>query len=371
MTHICLISGQLAPNLLSVLKLEPKSVVLVHTEATKKQADHFGGIIQKRYGVQEVIKKEVLPFNPLAIREAAEDLVRDLQGIQIMLNYTGGTKPMAIEFVRTLEAQDAALMYADTQQECFWLTKNGEVTKIPFNFRFSLQSLIDLKEVTIKSQADGRMIREMEPLTEFLFQEKTSGRKTPVIELCDRAVHFRVKQKSINHWRPGVQNSPLNVKIRSTDKISVALNGKPFPQKKKTFWLEYFSGGWFEQWCYSVLNHSGFFDDIHCNIKIKPESQTHPDHLKNEIDVAAIANGIPLFVECKTGNIDQKSITNLKAVRDFYGPKYSQGILVSLKPQQNEVLREKISDYGLGLAEGPENLKEKIIEISEQMIVKV
>ena len=373
MTLICLVSGQLAPNLLSVLHFKPDEVVLVCTSDSRDLAERFKDLLISKYQFESVHISETNPFHLSEIQESAVKLAEQFKARKMILNYTGGTKPMSVGFVNVFSKLGTDLLYTDSQQECFWLSKNNEVLEIPFDFRFNLQTMFELKDVVIKSQADVRVLENMKSFTDFIFQEKQKEKESLIYEVFDNAVKVRINRKNLATWNPDLQFSGFEIKTISDQKISVTWNEETFIQKKKNFWLEYFSGGWFEQWCYMVLNDSGDFDDVQCNIKIRPNTNSHPKGLKNEIDVAAISNGRPLFVECKTGNIDQKSITNLKAVMDYYGPKYSQGILISLWPlrRNQEVLREKLSDYNISLIEGPDMLEEKLIEISNEIILKL
>jgi len=371
MTLICLISGQLAPNLLSVLQIMPDSVWLVHTADTKSNAEHFRALLQADYSIAGVDMHEVHPFDPVQIRREATWLAEKRESSEAVLNYTAGTKPMAVEFVRVFEQAGASILYVDTQDEIFWLSKNGETARIPFNFRFRLNTFFNLKEMAIKTETHDNVIAELSDLTELIFQERIKKINSELQLFVNNAIKHRVQKENLDYWRPKLSYQEIHIQNESDTRVKVSWNGKPIALKKKIPWFEYFSGGWFEFWCYSVLKNSGYFDDVRCNIKILPAGKSKPENLKNELDVVAIANAVPLYMECKSGNLDQKSITNLDAVRNYYGPKYSQGLLVSLRPVTDNVLREKINDYNLGLVEGPENIKEKILDFATETMVRL
>lgn len=373
MTLICLISGQLTPNLLSVIELKPVSVILVHTLDTIENAKSFSGLIQNRYSVQNVDLIEVPPFNASAILEKAESLAKSLDTKStITLNYTGGTKPMSIQFVRVFEDLGARLLYVDTQQECFWWTEKNNTTKEEFDFRFPITTLFDLRNVSIRSQTDKNNIESLKELTEFMIQQKAKLKSPKMNAFIKEAVNVQIKNRPLDKWNPKVKLDSLQIEPvpHKSDKINVYWRNELLTYKNKSFWLDYFTGGWFEHWTFLILSETEIYDDIRCNLTIKPNETETKGSIKNEIDVAAIYNAIPIFFECKTGRVDQKSITNLKAIVDEYGPKYSVGVIVSFYPIKDSVIKEKINDYNFKLIEGADQLTQKLQSLHEEVVVR-
>ena len=372
MTLICLISGQLAPNLFSVIHLKPTQVILIHTLDTYREALHFKDILSQRYGIQHIQLKETKPFNPNQIIQDADELRRELCGQKTILNYTAGTKPMAIQFVRVFEETDAKLLYVDTQQECFWWSQGDNTYSEPFDFHFGLPTLFDLENVSIRAQEDKNTIADLASLTNLLFNARKQDSNNQFRAFIKNAVSVRVNNHSLYQWNPSIRYKQVQIQPKhdNPEALMVRWNEEPFEYKNKAFWLTYFTGGWFEQWTYTVLDQLGIYDDVRCNLTIWPNQTEDTDKIKSEIDVAAICNTIPVFLECKTGRVNQKSVTNLKSMVDKYGPRYSEGAIVSFYPVTDAVIREKIEDYGLLLIEGPENLKSQLHTIHEEILIK-
>lgn len=372
MTLICLISGQLAPNLLSVIHFNPTQVILVHTEETYEYAVRFQDLLSNSYQIPHIKKWQTRPFDPEKIQERALALKETLAGQEILLNYTGGTKPMAIQFVRLFEQAGAQLLYVDTQQECFWLTKEKETKEQPFDFHFGLPTLFNLQKVDLRAQKDENEIEQLSELSDFLLNERRENTFDELTNIIKAAVSARTENKNISSWNPMVSAGPLTIETpqKYGQNIQVSWRGRKYPQKNKSFWLDYFTGGWFEQWTFRIMKEIDVYDDVRCNVTIRPNEMTGNNDIKNEIDVAAICNTIPVFLECKTGRVDQKSITNLKSMVDEYGPTYSEGVLVCFYPLHDNVLREKVKDYNLMLIEGPKNLKTQLERIHEEMVVR-
>ena len=169
-TLITLISGQLAPNLYSVLHLKPEKVILVHTKDTRGEAEHFKELVLKRYGVQSAELYECSPYDPEKLQNQATYLCEKLNGENnLILNYTGGTKPMSIHFYQVFKNRGAGLIYVDTQQETFWWTRNGHNEKEDVNIQLDLPALFLLKQASLRANTDKNQILALKNLTDFFF----------------------------------------------------------------------------------------------------------------------------------------------------------------------------------------------------------
>ena len=99
--HICLISGQPTPNLVPALSPDmcPKKVIMLVTREMKEQAGYLKNVLRS-HGVltdEETIENA---YDIGAIQKQIEELIGKLrqekEAPSIVLNLTGGTKPMAI-----------------------------------------------------------------------------------------------------------------------------------------------------------------------------------------------------------------------------------------------------------------------------------
>lgn len=398
MTLITLVSGQLSPNFFSVRLLSPSRLVLVHTIDTSDEADLLAEVAQRKpeYGVSECMKAETAPFHPGKIRSAAQQLLARLteEGVmpsEIVLNYTGGTKPMAIQFVEVFREAGAQLLYIDTQQETCWWTVGGELQEKPLTLKLDIPELLALRQTEMPDQTDKTMIQGLEKLSGWLFDIKKQTVKgspaahSALLKWLKTAGHTQgtlpkyghERSKALESWIPDFSAGPdyalqLAPVQKSALQMQVRFGNQPFSYKKKEFWLSYFVGGWFEFWVYQQLEQTGAYDDIRCNVRMKISAAAagKQQQVKNEVDVLAVKNGTPVFVECKSGVVTQKSITNLKIMSDTYGGRYSEAVLVSLYPVSNPVLKEKIEENGILLLDKAENLPEELARLHEYMLVK-
>ena len=385
MTLICLISGQLMPNLFSVILLKPKEVVLVHTEDSKNEALFFSDFIKKqKYSVEKTQLVEVEPFNQIAIGLSANKLLTELvnsnQDIEnCTLNYTAGTKPMSIGFVNVFKDAGVKLLYIDTQEEICWWTRGTKIEQEPLKVKLNVPELFSLARGAILGQEQESNIQTLMGLTNYFF-EKRKDKKFWTTEMgkwvanCVRLqqeLSSRNRSEKLSTWKNEYKDESFSVDVDITKQthMNVSYNGLEYPFKRKEFWLNYFTGGWFEHYVYTVLKNTNAYDDIRCNIRLKTNDEDDPQ-LKNEIDVVAVKNGIPVFFECKTGMVDQNSITKLKTVSEIYGGRYCEAVLVSFNEITAPAIIEKMHDYGIQLISEATEIEKKLDSIHEFMAVK-
>lgn len=365
---ICLIGGQQAPNLFSVLRCSPERIILVHTEDSRDEADRLRSFLKSRQ-VEQIQLFKVDPYHPRLIHQAAEQLKQQLGSREIILNYTGGTKPIAIGFYEVFRSNQ--LVYVDTQTETFWWGEADRLKEEPIDLKPDLPELLHLEGADIRSVEDHNRLLEFKDLTEYLYRVRRDNLEAnEKLKLFNQhAVAARVENDP-HSWKPDYDDGRLRVQEIDPQKIEVSFDGHRFEMKKKDSWLTYFTGGWFEQWVYHRLYDTGEYDDVRCNITFRSENTSRDGlNTKNEIDVAAIRNGIPVFVECKTGGVQQSHITNLYAVKQHYGSTYTLPVMVMLQPRVDRVLQEKMRDYGIRLIRGGDNLETEFDQLHDEIVI--
>lgn len=382
MVLIQIIGGQPAPNLLAFLQLKPSHLVLIHTQDSVKQAMDFRGLLLTEYGLSEgaVHLRDFPATNPSQIQQKAEALAAELSsnGESCCLNYTGGPKPLALQLYLAFKDAGADLLYVDTQEERMWRTAGIKHTEIPFSFQLRVKDVLYLKGAGFQGVSDQRVIAQRLPLCRWLAENRETNE---VKSLLSEAAAFRsAPVYKTPDWRPRLESGLLSVFVNDENPthLEVRFGNELFPQKKRSYWAEVFAGGWLEDLVCSWLSDTGEYDDVQANVKIRPDSGAEKkrgskmrDAVKNEIDVMAVKNAVPLFAECKAGRVDQKAITNLFSIMETYGPRYRQGALISWYPVTDPVLLEKIRDYGISLIEGPEKLEKQVKALWQNIVVRV
>jgi hypothetical protein len=114
--HVCLISAQLAPNLLPLLDktLAPKqkSVIMVVTKEMKNNADALTNVI-KKYGIKEIERVQIDDqYDYENIQSAIDKCISKYdKNLQLVLNLTGGTKIMTIASLLVFSLHSRPIFY--------------------------------------------------------------------------------------------------------------------------------------------------------------------------------------------------------------------------------------------------------------------
>lgn len=358
------------PNLLSLYQFPADHIVLVHSRDTLEQAKHFASFLSGNSAFSEPELVEADAFDPGKIMNAALILRNRFGSEPVYLNYTGGTKQQSVLFFRLFSETNTRLIYTDTQQNCFWVISEGKVEKVPLTVVVRFSDLFRLLDYEQMECTEKEVLSELAELSLYIMQQKKKGRGFLLKPLLDGAVTARRIGASLKKWSPAFATNEFSIRTRQ-EQVECRWKGKRLSGVSKQFWMEYLSGGWFEFACYEILQQSGLFQDLICNLKIKPALESSKEKVQNEIDIAGISGSVPFFFECKSGITDQKSITNLKAMRDRYGPSHSHSVLISYWPLSDDVLKAKLNDYHIDLVEGPADLAENIINVCKKKSIKI
>ncbi|WP_243389205.1 Card1-like endonuclease domain-containing protein [Conservatibacter flavescens] len=126
--HVCLISGQAAPNLLPILdnKFKPKKAIFLVSPQMKNQANYLEKVFkEKGVSVSQEQITDIFNFGEmsdylLSLFEKYEE-----PSISIALNVTGGTKLLAIAAQNTFELIGKPVFYVDTDENrIVFISKN-------------------------------------------------------------------------------------------------------------------------------------------------------------------------------------------------------------------------------------------------------
>jgi hypothetical protein len=360
-TLLSLVGKEVAPTVYSLILHKPDALILLHSSDTETEASLLKELSTEKYGVS---KCDLISIEPFALDQTESDLKAVFEKYPEIdvVNITGGTKPMALFSFLAATERSVLCEYFDSQNQFVYQRTQGKTTKSEIQIEMRVDDILALKGIDF-TYAEAWMIKEYRSLTDFMVEAVFNGDKE-VATIRSEAKKCIENEKI---WQPTNLNAKelfINHEMQDKQvKINVTYNGKKFKFDNPFFWAQYFAGTWFEFWVYKILKKSNSFFDVKSNIKIKPNiysEPVHPKAIKNEIDVCAVANGIPIFIECKAGVVIQDDVNKLKAVRDTYGPKYSLAVLATFQTNLNPIVLEKCSDFGIRVISGRENLEREL-----------
>lgn len=336
-TLVCLVSKQLPPNYLAALHVRPSRAVLCYTRDSSRERKALERAF-KGIGIPVVATRQIDAFDIEEDRKAAEALLaRDDLGPDPVLNYTAGTKQMSIAFHEAWRAAGKRSLYFDTQNERVWWATGDGYRSEPFSGRIGLRDYFVLDGHEIVQEDPAQAIVQREPLAAWILEQHRLALphgQAPVRKLLTDAARYN---KDRSRW-PGGEVPGIRVHVTSRGAQVDYEGGRlDLPVSLVT---SFFAGGWLEDFVFSAVLRSRRFDEVKARVSLRPlQRDANSGAPSNELDVAAIRNGTPYFVECKAGNVLQSDVNKIDAVARIYGFKYAQPFLVALWPPTAQMHR--------------------------------
>ncbi len=109
---VCLVSRQAMANVIPVLELKPDKVILLITEEEKGVAVNIKKVFEQHSILTEIYSQKIDAYNLELMKNVCMDVIRKNYG-DIILNITGGTKPMAVAAYEIFKSADKKVIYHD------------------------------------------------------------------------------------------------------------------------------------------------------------------------------------------------------------------------------------------------------------------
>ena len=341
-TQICILSGQVDPNLLPILdgKTRPKKVIVLVSEEMKRNVDSFTSAIDALVDWEIVNVPDAYDIE--AIENQLIDICADLDTDDLVVNITGGTKPMSIAAFTVCTQQQIPCFYIDTNNIVQLFAPNPTtsgflVTKSHFEAKLNekqfLKHYLQAHDFSlVDNDDDYGFIKESE--FEDFISKVLTGDMSAAIKFLNYAAsvakdnylaaevkkHQDVKTnliletlESLNWIKvyPSHDSSLLNIQF-SNEKIRRFLNG---------IWLEIY----IERQLKAVLPSVRIYRGL--------KAQSHK--FRNELDIVFFYDNKVYIIEAKTldfeiaGNEKQDVINKLSTVKKNFGGLNARAALVS------------------------------------------
>lgn len=332
--HYCIVSEQPIPNLTAALdsRLRADALVLLTSEQMTGCAETLVGVA-RRHGVECRIV-------PLSNRLDLEAVARDVEvtldkeiSIDVVLNATGGQKPMSIAAYEVFRSRALPAFYVETNNSVTWLPpKNGRIEELETHL--TIEDYLEaygarVETISRASFTDGRIERLLvERRAEFL---DALGFINGLARQAKGSLTARLDGK-VSGARKYLLQSMRDAGLLKWDSLEGLVS---FPDEQSR---SYVVGGWLEHHVFRVVNeHRSTWNaaDTAFGVKVarSGESQT-----LNELDVLVLAHNHLFLVECKTlrpiGARDEEdeiiqALYKLHAVRRVISGLASRAMLVS------------------------------------------
>ncbi len=371
--HVCLLSGQLLPNLIPVLMERPSRVYLaVSREMQQSGRDKRMKRILRKEGIEVRLRPRAPSTGFEAIRDFATKLANELisaeSGNLIVLNATGGTKLLSMGFVEifraSLEGYPLRVIYTDTEHRMIeTLVPRGQAP-VPMRGVLDADSYLAAQGMNLISAASDRnqwrkdtQIRAS--LTTFLAEN--CAQLGGFFGTINGMVHGETAVLSANGEQlicAGQQfrNKPQGLWRRALTHIAdmglVNWDGAQSIRFESVGAAHYLGGRWLEEYAW-LSAQAARLQDARCAAEGRWESHDGPDAPTNEFDLLAVHDNRILIIECKTGTkgaSEQAVATRLESLKRNAGGLFGASLLVSARGLASSMKR-RCESLGIAIIE--------------------
>ncbi|HBE44123.1 MAG TPA: hypothetical protein DDW17_01395 [Deltaproteobacteria bacterium] len=313
--HVCLVSDQTIPNILSIYHFKPDSVLFIttkdmegkgKTQAILDTLKHLGFDYENRHKRVEVAEDSILDCH-----NKIGATVQEHDDAEYSVNLTNGTKIMSIAAYDFFKDYGSKMIYIPIDKNEFItpFPKKAHIKPEPLNLRLS---------VTQYLSAYGLKVSNLEKLERN--RKEAIDRK----ELSRWIVMHYEDIKDLLVWLGGIlrkhRDNKKDYLLRGDfegsthaeneliKRLNIQHSGKTLSKLMSRSEIRYITGGWLEEFCFCELceHLKKNIDDIQLGLKLKSNKG-----VENEFDVMFTKGNALYFVECKTleqQNLDYRDI---------------------------------------------------------------
>ncbi|MEW5762651.1 MAG: DUF1887 family CARF protein [Bacillota bacterium] len=276
-----------------------------------------------------------------AVGRAAADLVG--RGLEPVVNFTGGTKCMAVgAYLAAVEAGCAGL-YVDTENErLLWYHPDGRMVSEPFALqRVDVPLYLKAYGLTVSQHGHPERARRLAPLLDLILA--FWPRCVPRLEEWTQEVKENKKNAVLRLVEgPGLFEERFLGSLAENGLLERTANGF----RPTDGGVRFLTGEWLELLVYHLLRRrpggrERGFDHVWWQVKLAG--------VENELDVAATGRGRLVVIECKSGDPGgQDTLNRLQALRHRLGL-FARLCFVTSRPADGVpgAFRERAREYGI------------------------
>ena len=314
---VVLVSEQTIPNVVYLKNLRDfgegfDKVLYITTKGMEEKGKCE--VIQKAVGGDFDSEKVRVNQNMLFdVKEQLNEFFKDKKFDKIFVNITGGNKIMSLAtymFFNDYKNGDVEIFYLPIGSKGFKrikpLDSSGKALDVPFEVKLTVDKYFEALGVEVEKIGKPVNLELSKKLYSMYFEKKCI-----FSDLTDILRKYRKKDGNKEFRKP--RNMEDVKKVRCLLSV-LGLEPDKFDFFKDRTYIDYFSGGWFEEYVYDKIKSlkGKYIDDVKLNIKLLEKSREVGDEpeVKNELDVVFIANNSLHVIECKSGNLANQDWTN-------------------------------------------------------------
>ncbi|WP_305908195.1 DUF1887 family CARF protein [Methylomarinum sp. Ch1-1] len=344
-THLVLISAQSVPNITPILdeRFRPDRVVMLVSPDMRARADDLERIYQPRgVKVQRWFVDDA--WDVEHIRNRVMELLTEYEQDDIVLNATGGTKPMSIAAYEVFRTFDKAIFYVHPEADRLIWMHPGDRDTVDLADKIKIKEYLQsYGAVAVDSyqggvsaelrELAGQLARNIEVFSDALgslnfYAAKADNREclSPEVKMDGR--HDFWKLIDLFEHAGLADKQGCRLRFRDEDARFIA------------------NGGWLESYAYACclnIKKSRNLQDVGQSVVVEKAN-----NVKNELDVALLKDNRLHILECKTSQLSAKSpggpkadqmLYKLGSIRDNLAGLQARSMLVSANPLKDAHLQ--------------------------------
>ncbi len=313
--HVAIVSDQVLANLIPALMEKPDAVWLMSSSAMSSRGmDARLARLLKEAGIAVRIRTSAPEVGMRGIHvfatTVADELMEKHADAEIILNATGGTKPMSLGFIEVFRGIATRIIYTDTRHRQIDVLPQGRednAAPIPMFNVLDVPSYLaaqGLRFVESESDAMGRVerMRTRKAAAKHLGRNavKLEGFFRTMNALASKALDQSgnltepIQCFSFPHAPRGEWAEALATLVEAKCLYwSAGSSEVAFIDSERT---QFVRGGWLEEYAYHIVHDEKPFD-VRMGVNVQMEGGAS---VGNEFDVVACHLNQMLFLECKT-----------------------------------------------------------------------
>ena len=304
---VVLVSKQTIPNVVYLKNLleygEGFDRILLLTTAKMESSGTSDAILRAvgNYPYDKLVVDENMLFD---VNEKLSEYFNNNKYDEVFANVTGGTKIMSLATFKFFEGKSFvdSIVYlpinSTSYKQIYPLGSDGKAADIPIGYKMGVEEYIKALGVDAEYGETLNETLSKNLLNKYFDNEGIFNQTTSILR------PYRSGGKKVNSF---IESEDYN--IIGALLLSLGVDIGKYDMNKRR-WIDYFSGGWFEEYVYSQIKDlvNSCVDDVKINIKIKSKREVKDEDVPNEFDVIFIKNNSLYIIECKSGDLQNSEM---------------------------------------------------------------
>lgn len=297
-----------------------------------------------------------------------------------VIDITGGTDAALFAAGEVCAKKKVPVFTYSRKQGKFYNIANAdEVNGVKCEIRFSVEDFFVMAGGSIKKgRIDNGELRNhldvIDPFFEVYLENRKNWKKiiTYIQRISKSSGPLNVSGSYCVKEKRGREISADENALRAFEKIglitelkinrgkSVSFN---FADGLTRFWLRDI-GSVLEVYVYKACLDSGLFSDVVSSAVVE-WGDFEKDAVINEIDVIAVEGTIPIFISCKTCQIDTDALNELTILKERFGGMSSEAMIISTENCRT-IAKHRASKLGIGVTDLTDISNNRLAEILKE-----